>query len=396
MLRVGFIGLGNVSNYHVLGYLDTEEAEIVAVCDVDREAGRRWLERWDQPQAKLYQRHEAMLEKERLDIVEILTPHHLHCSLAVSCAEAGVQGVSVQKPMAERLQECDRIIDSCRRNGVKLRVYENFLFYPVYERAKALVEQGVIGDPMSMRVHTMGGKREGGPWPIFWDPKSWRMDLERTGVGPLVGDDGFHKFSLARWFMGRDFEKIGAWIDAETPLDAPAMIRARFKSGADRPRYAQLDFSFSPRMALPCDFWLDDFVEIFGERGVMWINQCTGGSDRDYFKACEMSGSPAFPPIAVFVDGKVTTYLEEVPPESRGWSSSFVKATRHFVQAVKEGGRPVFTGEEGREITRCVMAAYVSAQEQRDVYLDEITAEAERKRAFEIRSNFCNTVAAVG
>ena len=49
MLKVGFIGLGNVSNDHVLGYLDSEEAEIVAACDVDQDAGRRWLERWSQP-----------------------------------------------------------------------------------------------------------------------------------------------------------------------------------------------------------------------------------------------------------------------------------------------------------------------------------------------------------
>ena len=45
--------------------------------------------------------------------------------------------------------------------------------------------------------------------PIFWDPNSWRMDLERSGVGPLVGDDGFHKFALARWFMEREYEKVG-------------------------------------------------------------------------------------------------------------------------------------------------------------------------------------------
>jgi hypothetical protein len=57
---------------------------------------------------------------------------------------------------------------------------------------------------------------------------------------------------------------------------------------------------------------------------------------------------------------------------------------------VQKGGWPVLTGEEGKEITRCVMAAYVSAQEQRDVYLEEITTEAEQNREFEIRTNFCN------
>ncbi|MDE0071668.1 MAG: Gfo/Idh/MocA family oxidoreductase [Caldilineaceae bacterium] len=394
MLRVGFIGLGIVSNEHVLGYLDNPDAEIAAVCDLDREAGQRWLERWEQGQATLYDKHEEMLEKESLDIVEVLTPHHLHCALAVDCAQAGVRGLSLQKPMAHGLAECDRIIEACRRNEVKLRVYENFLFYPAFERAKALIEEGVIGEPISIRVNTMGGVKEGAPWPIFWDPTSWRMDFSRSGTGPLVGDDGFHKFSLARWFMERDFEKIGAWIDGDTPLDAPAMIRARFRDSAGKPKYAQLDFSFSPRMALPCSFWLEDFVEIFGEKGVMWINQCTGGKDRAYFQACNMSGSPAFPPIAVFVDGEVTTYMEEVPPEERSWSSSFVGATRHFVEAVRDDSRPVFSGEEGREITRYIIAAYLSAQEERDVYLDEITTQAELDREYEIKGNFCNAAAA--
>ena len=147
-------------------------------------------------------------------------------------------------------------------------------------------------------------------------------------------------------------------------------------------------------MALPCSFWLEDFVEIFGEKGVMWINQCTGGKDRAYFQACNMSGNPAFPPIAVFVDGEVTTYMEEVPPEKRSWSSSFVGATRHFVEAVRDDSRPVFSGEEGREITRYIIAAYLSAQEERDVYLDEITTQAELDREYEIKGNFCNAAAA--
>jgi predicted dehydrogenase len=143
-------------------------------------------------------------------------------------------------------------------------------------------------------------------------------------------------------------------------------------------------------MALPCDFWLDDFVQIFGERGVMWINQCSAAGNREFFNACKMSDSPVFPPIAVFVDGKVTTYLEDISPQERNWSTSFVGSTKHFIAMMKEGGKPIYTGEEGREITRYAMAALVSAQEQREVHLDEITTEAEEQQLFRIRTNFTN------
>lgn len=391
MLKVGFIGLGVISDENVLGYLDSEDAAIVAVCRRDEASARQWLKKWNLPHARFYKNYQDMLEKEELDIVEILAPHHLHCEAAVKCAEAKVKGISLQKPMAINLRECDQIMDACKKNNVKLKVYENFVFYPVYLKAKELIGQGLIGELMSIRVNTMGGIREGATWPWSWAPGSWRLDLERAGVGPLVGDDGYHKFSLARWFMGRDFEKVSAWIDPETPLDAPALIRAKFKSvPGDGPKYAQIDFSFSTRMALPCDFWLDDFVEIVGERGIMWINQCSAAGNRELFQPCEMSKSPVFPPIAVFLNGKVTTYLEGISPEERNWSTSFVGSTKHFIKVMKEGGEPIYTGEEGKEITRYVIAAHVSAQENRDVYLDEITAGAEERKEFEIRTNFCN------
>jgi predicted dehydrogenase len=391
MLKVGFVGLGSISNENVLGYLGSEDAEIVAVCRRDESAARQWLEKWNLPRARYYGNLAEMLDKEELDIVEILTPHHLHGHQAVKCAQAGVRGISLQKPMATSLRECDQIIDACRKNDVTLKVYENFVFYPVYLKAKELVDEGLIGDLISIRVNTMTGIREGSPWPWCWTPGSWSMDLDRSGVGPLVGDDGFHKFSLVRWFVGRDLEKVGAWIDSETPLDAPAIIRAKFKRlPGDRPRYAQIDFSFSPRMALPCDFWFEDFVELVGERGIMWINLCSAGGNRRLFEGCEMSASPVFPPIAVFVDGKVRTYLEYISPDERNWSSSFIGSTQHFIRVLKEGGQPVYTGEEGKEITRYAIAAYVSAQENRDVYLDEITTEAEEQNRFQIRTNFCN------
>jgi hypothetical protein len=134
----------------------------------------------------------------------------------------------------------------------------------------------------------------------------------------------------------------------------------------------------------------EEFVEIVGDRGIMWINQCSAAGDREMFRGNEMSKSSVFPPIAVFLNGKVTTCLEELPLQERNWSTSFVASTKHFVKVMKEGGEPIYTGEEGMEITRYAMAAYLSAQENRDVCLDEITVEAEANGRFLIKTNFCN------
>src|SRR5438128_2390247 len=103
MLKVGFIGLGTISDEHVLGYLGGGDAEIVAVCRREEAAARQWLGRWNLPNARYYESVDDMLDREQLDIVEILTPHYLHGRQAVQCAEAGVRGISLQKPMAPTL-----------------------------------------------------------------------------------------------------------------------------------------------------------------------------------------------------------------------------------------------------------------------------------------------------
>ena len=103
-----------------------------------------------------------------------------------------------------------------------------------------------------------------------------------------------------------------------------------------------------------------------------------------------MSKSPVFPPIAVFINGKVETYLDNITPEERNWSTSFVGSTKHFIKVMKDGGDPIYTGEEGKEVTRYAIAAYISAQENRDINLDEITTEAEERGEFKIITNFCN------
>jgi predicted dehydrogenase len=388
---VGFIGLGHISHENVLGYLDSPDARIVAVCSRTEETGRLWLERYGLAEAQYFPDAATMLASESLDIVEVLTPHHLHHEHVMRCAAAGVRGISLQKPMAIYLRDCEEMIAACRRNGAILKVYDNFVFYPVYLKAKELIDEGLIGSPISIRVNTMAGMRDGAPWPWPFSPDSWRADAKTSGTGPLVGDDGFHKFSLARWFMGRDLATIGAWIDPETPLDAPALIRGRFRrTPGEVARYAQIDFSFSPRMAIPFDFWLDDFVEIVGEGGIMWINQCSAAGNRALFPGNHMSESPVFPPIAVYRDGRVTTYLDDITPGERNWSTSFVGSTRHFIEVIRDGGIPIYTGEDGMEITRYAMAALVSAQLGRDVDLDEITVEAEAAGRFEITTNFLN------
>jgi len=123
-LRVGFVGLGRVFDLNVRGYLDHPEAEVSALCDADPALlARRAAEH---PGARATRDFQNIL-RSNLDLIEILTPHPLHEAMTVA-ALAGGSHVSVQKPMAMTLPECDRMIAAAAASGMRLRVFENFSF----------------------------------------------------------------------------------------------------------------------------------------------------------------------------------------------------------------------------------------------------------------------------
>ncbi|GAG65926.1 unnamed protein product, partial [marine sediment metagenome] len=152
MLKVGIIGTGVIANLNVLGYMHSQDTELVAISDIDSECAKEKLARWNLSTLKIYTDYKEMIDREDLDIVEILTPHHLHAPMTEYCAKAGVPGISVQKPMAHTIADCDKMIKVCKEERVKLKLFENFRFYPVYLKAKELLDQGIIGERLNFRI----------------------------------------------------------------------------------------------------------------------------------------------------------------------------------------------------------------------------------------------------
>ena len=371
MLKVGIIGTGIIANLNILGYIHSQDTELVAVSDIDVECAKEKLALWNLRSLKIYKDYKQMVDKEDLDIVEILTPHHLHAPMAEYCANAGVPGISVQKPMAHTITDCERMIEVCNDNRVKLKLFENFRFYPVYLKAKKLLEQGIIGELLNFRINSVG---TGGPsWPVNVNAYLWRIDVDSCGGGPWIYDDGQHKFSVSLWLMdeGR-VEKVYSWIDYFTGvLDSPANICWKYpsKNSDDPPKYGTMQFTLAPNLYYPSNYYgCDEFIEISGTKGIMWINQCTSGGNF-------VSKSPEYPPIAVYVDGEVKTYGEDLP---RDWRYSFINSTEHFIEVIKnDKGDPIYTGEQGRDLCIFAKMPYISEQRREIVYWEEMTADNE-------------------
>jgi predicted dehydrogenase len=366
MLKVGIIGTGVIFNLNILGYLNNPDVEIVCLCNRTIEKAKDKIKKFKLNESiTIYSDYKEMIDKEDLDIVEILLPHHLHAEATIFAAKKGIKGISVQKPMSLSLEAADSMINACKESGSILSIYENFMFDPHIKKAKELIDQDYIGDLSSIRIKIAMGARGG--WDVPESADKWRLDPNQVGGSkkgsPVLFDNGWHAFTLGWWLIGEEIEKVFAWADNYKGIDAPAYVLWKFKSKEHIvPQYGNMEFSLMPEMIIPSKYYnTDEFIEIMGSRGLMKINQGTSLGNK-------MSESEIFAPIVIVRDGKVETYTDF----EKDWKYSFINATKYFIEVVKGNKEPILSGEQARYILKFNLAAIKSAELGKDVYLDDI------------------------
>jgi len=355
-IRVAIVGCGRISDLHQMGYRGREDARITAVCDTNKTHARQKAKEWGVD--KVYADYHQVLEDKEIDLVELLTPHHLHCSMTVEACQAG-KHVSVQKPMALSSTEADEMIFAADKAGVLLRVYENFVYYAPAIRARQMIDAGEIGNIHAIRLHVSTGTADSA-WDVPLSAWLWRFNDKQCGGGPLVFDHGYHLFSIA-YFLGGPVERVYAWID-KTPvsqaaglvsIDAPAVIMFQYKS----PRcYGVLDIEYTPKMRINSMYYADDDrIEIIGEKGILFINRYTA-------KTVDL------PELMLFKDGKTTP----ITVDGVEWHDSFIAATQDCIEKIKTGSQPKLDGLTGKAVLQFSLAALESARTGKEVQPDMV------------------------
>ena len=226
-VRVGIIGCGRIAGLHALGYLDHPRAEIVAVCDRDADAARRAQAEWGA--ARRYRDYATLLADADVNAVEILLPHHLHREVAIAALQAG-KHVSLQKPPTLTLRRARRRShEAALAAGRRLRVFENFMYYPPHVKARELVPRRA---PSASRSRCASRPRPAasttaGRCRRPRSPGGWIR--ETCGGGPTCFDHGYHCFNMGRFFIAEPVERVHAWIHvnrfgADALYDGPALF----------------------------------------------------------------------------------------------------------------------------------------------------------------------------
>jgi len=369
-IRSVLVGCGRIATLHTKGYENHPDAELYGVFDTDVKKAETFAKQHGI--GKVFRSYDEVLEDKTVDAVEILVPHHLHCEMAVKACKAK-KHVSVQKPMAMNLSQCDEMIRAARENGVRLKVFENFVFYPPYQFAKKMLDEGEIGEPLFIRYKMNNGglgsasipgadkkaKKFGMDktgWEVGVGSWIWRLNDTLSGGGPFIFDDGYHKFSIIMHMMG-SVEKVFAWIDCSQVMpgiyqDCPAAVIWKHRDGK---KYGVMEVVDSKDMYIQSNYYTcDERMEITGTRGVLWVTRCTAAM------------LPQVAPVLMYRDGKLNEYWD-MPVD---WSESFKNSTLDFIDAVKNNREPVLSGECGREVLKFSLCAMESSAKKQEIYLD--------------------------
>ncbi|MCB8881763.1 Gfo/Idh/MocA family oxidoreductase [Acidisoma cellulosilytica] len=242
-LRLGMVGGGPGSLigpvHRIAARLDDRFELVAGALSSDRDRARQGAAEVHIAPDRSYDTWQAMVAAEaarpdRIDVVAIVTPNHLHHGPAKAFMEAGID-VICDKPLTLNTAEAEDLVRVQQQTGRIFGVTHTYAGYPMVRQARAMVAAGAIGRVRLVNVEYVqswltepleatGNKQAG-----------WRTDPAFSGAGGCVGDIGTHAYHLASFVSGMLPDAICADLTAFAPgrkLDDNVHILMRYGSGA--------------------------------------------------------------------------------------------------------------------------------------------------------------------
>ena len=141
-MKIGIVGCGLNSDYHIKFAQTYPGAEIVGVVDKDPQKAKKCLERFGIKNS--FSDIAGLTAKVKPDVIHIVTPPPTHFALASQAIEAGCH-VLIEKPMALNLEEGKELFARAEKKGVMICSMHNHYFDPCMLRARELIASGKLG-----------------------------------------------------------------------------------------------------------------------------------------------------------------------------------------------------------------------------------------------------------
>lgn len=220
----GLIGTGRIADDRILPGINAVEGnKLVAVVSRDPARAKAYAEKFGAEHA--YTSYDEMLGNPDITAVAIHTPNALHPEQTIAAARAG-KHVFCDKPIALTVAEAEKMVEECKRAGVKLGVNFHNRFLPAFNETKQIIASGEIGDVVLIELEASPGARPGGTL------SSWRVDSKMAGLGTTMSV-GVHTYDILRFILGSEIVEVTALFDQPRGvMETTSIAMFRFASGA--------------------------------------------------------------------------------------------------------------------------------------------------------------------
>jgi predicted dehydrogenase len=189
IMRFGLIGLGSIGQVRRTALARTPGCSLTAIFDRDLERVRTSTGAGVAP----FSSAEAMFSSDACDAVIISTPPDWHEPLAVAAMEGG-KHVLVEKPMANSVAACKRMVETSRRTDRALAVGFNHRYFPAVRNVREAIRSGALGTLSHVRAYA-------GHVGLAEFKSPWMYARAVMGGGTLM-DNGIHVLDLTSHLMG--------------------------------------------------------------------------------------------------------------------------------------------------------------------------------------------------
>jgi phthalate 4,5-cis-dihydrodiol dehydrogenase len=198
-LGVAIFGAGRAGHGHARAIGQTAGAHLVAVFDADRDRANSFAETHG---CQAFTNSDDVLKRDDIDLVMVALPNFLHETATVDAASAG-KHVFLEKPMADTVEECDRMLDTVERAGVHLLVAHSQRYFASTIRAREIIESREIGEPVfaTDTWYKNFGVSTRLPW-----------FLDRATGGGMWLMNGAHMIDRTCWVLNTEVASVRAWI----------------------------------------------------------------------------------------------------------------------------------------------------------------------------------------
>lgn len=337
-IKFALVGCGRIANNH-FGSFEAlkDQCEVVGVCDTDPANLQAAVERTS---AKGYASYAEMLADTDADIIVLTTPSGLHPDQAVQALEAGFHVVT-EKPMATRLHDGERMVKAADKAGKRLFVVKQNRLNATLQMLKRAVEENRFGKICMVHLNVFWTR----PQSYYDQGGGWRGTWEFDG-GAFM-NQASHYVDLMEWLIG-PVQDVQAMISTHRDIETEdtGVMNIRWRNGA-------LGSMAVTMCTYPKN--LEGSITILGETGTVRI----GGMAVNEIQEWNFADSRDY-------DQQVKTANYET---TSVYGFGHPLYYRNVIDVMRGKAEPITDGREGLKSLELLIAAYLSARDNKIVSL---------------------------